>query len=131
MSKQKIRIIIPLIVIAAFVIYTWCSIIFTDYAATWRHYIGLVGFLILVFLFFKSQVAVVIASAIFLLLATFNVLAITATITTSGITIMSISTPPIQLLSLGILILYFILNFNRLIDIYLDYKEGRGLKTKK
>jgi hypothetical protein len=131
MNKQKIRILIPLAIIAAFVIYTWCNIIFSIYVATWRHYIGLIGFFILVFLFFTSQNNATIATGVFLLLATFNGLAITLTINTSGITVMSFSTPPIQLLSLGILILYFILNFDSMVEMSLDYKEAKELKQKK
>jgi hypothetical protein len=129
-NKQKILILIPLAIIGCFVIYTWYNIMFSIYVATWRHYIGLIGYLILVFLFFTNQARATISIGVFLLLATFNALAITLTITTSGVTIMSISTPPVHLLSLCILVLYFILNFYSLVEINLDYKEAKELKRK-
>lgn len=66
------------------------------------------------------------------MLATFNLLAYTPAISTTrfGINIGSVqlATPPVQLLSLGIFVLYFILNLDSLINIYLDYKEARQMK---
>jgi hypothetical protein len=64
------------------------------------------------------------------LLATFNGLAMTAEIGTSWLRIGPIETPPIQLLSLGLFILFFILNFDPLVDIFLDYKEAKQAKMK-
>ncbi len=130
MKKQRIQILTPIIVIACFMIYTWYNILFTEYGATWRHYIGLVFFLLLVFLFFKNYIKAMVATGIFLLLATFNALAITVAITTSSVAFLSMSTPPVQLLSLGIFIIYFILNMDSLIEMYLDYKEAKDLKNK-
>lgn len=67
---------------------------------------------------------------VFLLLATFNALAITPAITTSWLNIGGLTTPPVQLMSLGILVLYAILNMDTLIDIQLDYKEAKEQKAK-
>ena len=100
------------------------------YVATWRHYIGLLLFTSIILLFFKDFKKSVISLGAFLILATFNALAITPAITTSWLTIGGQSTPPVQLLSLGILTLYFILNINTLIDIQLDYKEAKEQKAK-
>lgn len=105
-------------------IYCWGIILTTEILATWRQYIGLLLFFILAFLFLKNIVAAIISTGLYLLLATFNLLAMTPTITVSGIRIGAISTPPVQLISLGLFILYFCLNMDSLIDIYLDYKEA-------
>jgi hypothetical protein len=128
--KQKILILIPLLITAGFFLHGWIIILTTDVLATWRHYLGLVFFLILVFLFFTTKAQVIVTTGLFLLLATFNLLAITPTITTTYIGknfgTITITTPPVQLLSLGIFAVYFILNLDSLINIYLDYKEAKS-----
>ena len=97
----------------------------TEILATWRHYVGLGFFVLLAFLFFRSIPTIVIATGLYLLLATLNVFAITAEITTSWLSIWLISTPPFQPLSFGLFILYLIVNGSTLIDIYLDYKKAK------
>src|SRR5947209_580805 len=126
MNKQKILILISIIIITSFIINSWYNFISTEYLPTWRQNLGLIFYLILIILFFINVRKAIIATGIFLLLATFNVLAITTGITTNGIIIASKSIPRIQLLSFGLFILYFILNLNELINIYLDYKESMG-----
>jgi hypothetical protein len=124
MTKQKKRILIPIIITAAILIYCWTIILTTETLATWRHYLGIILFIPIAFLIFKNNLVVVtLLTGVYLLLATFNLMAITPGISTSWITIGPISTPPIQLISLGIFVLYFFLNMNSLIDIHLDYKE--------
>jgi hypothetical protein len=130
MIAQKKFILIPLVIIFTLIIYRWTIILTTDVLATWRHYLGLVFFILLAFLFFKSVSTIVIATGLYLLLATLDVFAITAAITISWFRIWFISTPPFQLLSFGLFILYLILNGNTLIDIYLGYKETKQIKIK-
>ena len=130
MIRQKKFILISLLLILALLIYCWAIILTTEILATWRHYLGLIFFILLAFLFFKSTTQIAIATGLYLLLATFNIFAITAEISITWFRIWSISTPPFQLLSLGLFILYFILNGNTLIDIYLDYKEANQAKNK-
>ncbi len=129
MTRQKILVLIPLVIVAGLLIYCWTIILLTDTLATWRHYVGLGLFLILIFFYFKSYKLTAIGTGIYLLLATFNVLAMTAEINTSWLRIGPVETPPVQLLSLGLFILFAILNFDLLIDIYLDYKEGKQTKN--
>lgn len=103
----------------------------TESVATWRHYVGLLFFLLISMCFFRNVVITTIATGIYLILATFNLLALTPSIFTFGFRIGPMTTPDIQGLSLGLFILYFILNMDSLIDIYLDYKEDKEkLKTK-
>jgi hypothetical protein len=133
MTRQKTLILIPLVIVAGLLIYCWTTILTTDLLANWRHYTGLILFLVLAFLFFKSITKTIPATGIFLLLATHNLLAFTPRITTysfglnigPGLPLM----PPIQFLSLGLFVFYFILNQNSLINIYLDYKEAKELKA--
>jgi hypothetical protein len=130
MTRQKIFLSIPLVIAAGLLLYSWIIILSTDALATWRHYVGLALFLILTFFYFKSYKLAVVGTGIYFLLATFNVLSMTAKISTSWLRIGPVETPPVQLLSLGLFILFAILNIDTLIDIYLDYKEARQAKAK-
>ncbi|WP_153798897.1 hypothetical protein [Foetidibacter luteolus] len=77
---------------------------------------------------FKRLKAARILLGVYLLLATFNIIAVTAIIRTNSISIGPVSTPPVQLLSLLLLVIYAILNTDCLIEEYLDYKEkNKGL----
>ena len=69
-------------------------------------------------------------TGIFLVVGTFNALAITVDIDTFWMRIGSLTTPPVQLKLFGIFVLYIILNTDSLINIYLDYKEGKSVKPK-
>lgn len=130
MTKKKILFLIPFFLVAGFLLYCWTTILTSDIIATWRHYVGLLLYAAVVVFFVKDFTKAVIGLGIFLLLATFNALAITPAITTSWLNIGGLSTPPVQLLSLGILVLYFILNMDTLIDIQLDYKEAKEKRAK-
>ena len=130
MTNEKKLLLVPLVLTAIFLIYCWTLILTTDILATWKHYTGLILFFVLIFLFFKNLIAATIGLGVYLLLATFNLLAITAEITTSGIRIGSISTPGIQLLSLGLFIIYFWINFNPLVEIHLDHREKKKRNKK-
>jgi cell division protein FtsW (lipid II flippase) len=131
MTRQRFFLYIPLTIVVGLLIYCWTIIISTDVLATWRHYVGLGLFLFLMFFFIQSFKLAAIGTGFYLLLATFNVLSITAETSTSWLRIGPIETPPIQLLSLGIFILFAILNFDSLIDSYLDYKESKQSKLKR
>jgi hypothetical protein len=130
MSKKKISFLIPFFLIAGLLLYCWTKILAGEYLATWRHYVGLLLFVGIALLFFKDFAKSVIGLGVFLLLATFNALAVTPAITTSWLNFGGLSTPPVQLLSLGILALYLVLNMGTLIDIHLDYKEAKAEKAK-
>ena len=131
MTKQKKLLSVPLIVVVGILIYCWTIILTTEILATWRQYLGLALFSAIAFFYFKNLIiTTALSTGIFLLLATFNLLAITPNITTSGIRIGPVSTPPVQLLSLALFILYFWLNLDSLIDIQLDYKEAKTKKLK-
>lgn len=123
--KQKIQILIPLVLLAAMLINCWTVFLTTDLIPTWPHYIGIILYLLTVFVFFRNLRLATFLVGVYLLLATFNLLAFTPEIKTSWFNIGPVSTPPVQLLSLGLFILYFIVNFNAMIEYYLDYKEAK------
>lgn len=126
MNKQKTLALIPLAIVAGLLIYTWSIILFTDIIAVWRHYVGLLLFLPLPYLLFKSFKIGLLATGIYLILGTFNLFSITPSIDTTIFSLkigsMELSTPSLQLLLLGLLILYCIVNFNSFVTIYVDYK---------
>jgi hypothetical protein len=132
MTKQRIQILIPLSIVAGLLIYSWVIILFTVVLATWRNYIGLLLFLPLPYLYFKNLKLAILSTGIILIAGTLNLFTLTPSVQTSsyGVKIVSfeIWTPELQLPALGILVLYFCLNFNSLINIYLDYQERREKK---
>jgi hypothetical protein len=125
-KRQKVLLLIPLGVITGLLIYSWTTFLLTDITATWRHYLALGLFTILVYLYFKSFEQTVIATGIYLLLATFNALSMTPQIMTSWFNIGSIETPHFGTLSLLLLILFLVLNSDALVNMYLDQKEAKA-----
>jgi len=125
MTKNRVFLIVPLLIIIILITNCWFNIITEKVLANWRHYIAFGLFLLLVIFYFINFKLVVIGTGFYLLLATANVLSVTAEIKTSWIRVGPLETPPINLLSFGLLILYLILNTNTLIDIYIDYNEKK------
>ena len=76
-KKQTVLLLIPLGIITCLIIYSWVSFLLTDMTPTWRHYIALGLFAVLVYLYFKGLKKTVIATGLYLLLATLNVLSLT------------------------------------------------------
>ena len=134
MTKKKILLLIPLIIIGVLIAYSWITLLIQEYIPIWRHYIALSLFALLIFLYIKNFTKAVIATGIYLLLGTCNFLSLTAsTIWNSyGVRVGSaeIWTPSFQLVSFGLFILFAILNFGTLADIYFDWKETRQRNTK-
>lgn len=134
MTKKKLLLLIPLLLIAGLILYTWITVLTGDNVLVWRHYTGLVLFVPLIYLFTKSFRKTVLATIIYLILGICNVLTLTPAIiwNSYGIRIGSanIETPPFQILSFGLLVLLCILNFDTIVDIYLDFKEMRQTKMK-
>lgn len=123
--KQKIRVLVPLAVIAAMLVYCWATFLTTDLIASWRHYAGIILYLLTVLVFFRNLRWATFIVGVYLLLATFSLLGFTPAIETSWVSIGPVSTPPVQLFSLGLFVFYFVLNLNAMIEYYLDYKEAK------
>jgi hypothetical protein len=124
-KKLKILLLIPLGIIAGLLIYSWTIFLLTDIIATWRHYLALGLFTILVYLYFRSFEKCVVATGVYLLLATFNALSMTPQIILGWVKIGPIKTPPFGTLSLLLLILFLILNADALVNMRLDQKEAK------
>ena len=135
MRKRNFLLLVPLAIIAGILIYCWILFLFTPVVPTWRHYVALLLFVPLIFLYYKQFSRAVLATGIYLIMGTINLLALLPSITTTsyGMRLGSaeIWTPDFQLLPLGILILYSVLNFGTLINIRLDYLDYKQAKKKK
>lgn len=133
MTKKKVLLIIPLLLIAGLIIHSWVMVLTGDTVLVWRHYTALAFFITLIYLYIKNFRKTLLATVIYLILGICNVLTLTPSIiwNSYGIRIGSanIETPPFQILSFGLLILLGVLNFDTFVDIFLDYKEMRQ-KTK-
>ena len=133
MTKKRKKIIqsFPFLIICGIMLYSWGEFPFTKYIATWRHYLAL-GLVILnaILYFVRFREAIALTGAI-LIIATFNLLSFTTAINTFQLNFLRISTPDMQLSSLLLLILYGFLNFDFLIEWYLDYQEAKDINRHK
>jgi hypothetical protein len=134
MIKQKIALLIPISIVAILIIYTWVYNLTNGLFGLWKHYLTLVLFLPIVYLFFNNYKGAIIATGLYLLLGTFGLLALTPRLTTTSyfvkIVSVEIGTPQIQWWIFGLLILFLILNFEPLVNLYLDFKEKKESKSK-
>lgn len=89
-------------------------------------------FLPLPYLYIKNLKDGILSTGVFLILGTLNFFTILPYVETTsyGITIASakLMIPPLQLTSLGILVFYVIVNYNSLINYFLDYQEWKQKK---
>jgi hypothetical protein len=130
-KKRKILIFIVLGIIGILLIYTWFTFIFTNARATFNHYLGLLLFVPLIYICYVKKITLlVILTGLYLILGTINIISFLPFISSSsfGISIGSfpIQTPGLNGYSLTLLILYSILNFDTLTDLYLDYKQSKS-----
>ena len=130
MKKQNIIQILPIVICSIVLIWTWTLVINGSVLAVMKHWLGLACFIInIVCYLFQFKIGLVF-TAIFLLLATFNLVAIFPDVVSSSVFIRlgkkELETPSIQGRSLLLLLLYMIVNGNYFIQLYI----GRKMKNK-
>jgi hypothetical protein len=132
MSKEKKLHLSILIIIGGILLYCWSIILFTEIEATWRHYLAIILFIPLLILFKRDFKKDVLFTGVYLILGTCNLLTLTPSVTSNsyGVRIGSVEvwTPTFQLYSFLILILFFMINFNTLVNYYLDYQDSKKVK---
>jgi hypothetical protein len=135
MSKEKKLHLSILIIIGGILLYCWSVILFTEIEATWRHYLAVLLFIPLLILFKKDFKKTVLFTGVFLILGTCNLLTLTPSVTSNsyGVRIGSVEvwTPTFQLYSFLLLILFFLVNFNTLVNYYFDYQDEKKEKLNK
>lgn len=128
-KRQKLFSLLPFIVLCVVILYTCVEIIATDYAASLRHYLAMAIMFCNGVLYFTKYRLAIIFTGIILILATFDMLAFFSVVKTYywsvNIADKSISTPGIQLVPLIVLVVYCLINFNLLIDCYIDYMDTK------
>lgn len=115
----------PFLILAAIALYNLFEFVFMDYVTGWRHRLAFGLLAVNACLYFYRFRPAIVATGIILLLATFNLLSFYTETTVSAITVGGISTPGVQLSMLFLLILYVVLEFDLLVNWYLDFKEGK------
>jgi len=117
-----------LVIIAYFLIDGWIIIFEENYEARWQNFTGLIFFLPLPILLFWNYRAAVLGTGIYLLLGLCRALSLTADLSTGSVTIAGLTISGFNWLSLGLLVIYFVLHVNVLIDMQLDYKESKAIR---
>lgn len=123
--KFKIFRSTPFIILFSVVLNTWILFLSTDYVASWRHYLLLALLLTNSVLYFTRFKQALLLTGIILILCTFYLLPPFITLESSFIKIGPVFVPWIEYWSFLILIIYFVINFNLLIEFYLDFKEKK------
>lgn len=131
-KKGKILFFIPLSLVAITLLYSWIIFIVKDYVAVFSHYLGLLLFFPTIYFLFKGKTfkKTIVLFAIYLIVATVNLLTFLPFVITSSLEIsigsFNIWAPGINGFALILLIFHYILNLGTLIEIHLDYKEAKG-----
>jgi hypothetical protein len=119
---KKLLTLIPFLILIGISIYAIIEFISTPYVATWQHYLAFCLTGINGILYFVRFRPAVLATGIILVLGTINLLSFFPETVTSGLRFGSFETPRIQLSMLGLLVLYIFLEFDLLVNWYLDLK---------
>lgn len=126
-NKMKKRILLGITILIAlgFVITGWINLFRNEATAQWQHFVTIVFLLIIIYFYFTNFTKTVILTGVFFLAGTFGLLSMTAGISTFYFRIGPIQSPPLNGLSIGLLLLYLILNLDTIIDMKLDYEEKK------
>jgi hypothetical protein len=125
MKKQKVRILIPLIITGLALIYCWVALLVNNYIPSWKHYSAIFLFAILIIFLVRGLSKILFPLGIYLLLASLHVISLSYNKATFFFGLDNPYNPHFQLMSIGILIVYFILNLDGLIDMQLDREERK------
>jgi hypothetical protein len=123
MKSYRLYILMPFVAIAICLLYSWGKLFIEGYSPNWRHYLSVLMFVPVVYFVLKSDRHALLAIGVFLMLGVFHLLTFTYDLRTVTFGVGFVSLPPIEPLPFGILLLFLIFNFYRLVDIYLDYKK--------
>lgn len=132
MRKRRIQFLIPVIIIIGLLLYTWYCVLVESYIIQIRQYLGLILFIPVLYCWYKDKTLAkpIVATGIYLVLATVNILSYLPYYETSSYTLtigsIELYTPGLSASGLILLILYAILNTGNLMEIHLDYKESKG-----
>lgn len=130
-QARKFRFYLPFALVSAMLLITWIVFLTKSLIPQWQHYIGLILFTPILYytLIDKTLKKPLILIGVYLILGTVNILAFLPFILTNGLTIGSGENElhiGLNGIAALLLIVYGILNFDTLANMYLDYKESKG-----
>lgn len=128
MSKKKILLAIPLAIICGILVYSFILILRTNIIPVLQYYLAAGLFIGLICLFFTSFSKTVIATCIYLFLASINIIYLFPYRNESWFSILGFEMPHFQVTSFGIFILFCILNFDTVVNMYLDHKQKKQIR---
>lgn len=125
MRNQKVRILIPFILTSLVLFYCWSTLLVNNYIPDWKHYSALFLFAILILLSVRSFYKVLVPLGVFLILASLNIISLSYNKATFFFGPDNSFNLHFQLMSIGIFIVYIVLNLDGLIDLQLDREERK------
>ena len=105
--------------------YTWFILLSDELYPLWQHWLALIGIMIVLFVNYRKDRPGILTTAVYLLLGIFCLFALLPSLTRSSIRIGPLPIPLGQLIAWPFLIVHVWINFNPLIDYYLDWKENK------
>ena len=122
MIKYRIRLALPLLLIAGMLAHGWWNLIASAQSPGWKHYLGLSLFIVILIAYALDYGKSVVYTLIFLLLGTFDLLSFRAEaappINFTQNADNEMSAPPVNIVCLALLVLTFILNMDVLIKMF-------------
>ena len=131
MRKKRILLLVPIVLIACSIMYSWYVLLSEAYIPHWKHYMALAALLPVLYFYFRKDDfnPALIATGLYLILGIISVLSLEPGVQTSSFSIhigITISTPSINWYSFLLFIVYIACNFDNLVNMYYDYKESKG-----
>ncbi|BAV07769.1 hypothetical protein SAMN05421788_103119 [Filimonas lacunae] len=130
MNKKTLFRYIPFVIIVIIHLYAWVVIATTDKEPAIGQWAALLLIGVNLLLYIKKMAYGLLATAIILVLSSLSIIEIYAHTITGSFFVrigqLELATPHIQWRSVGLLVLYCILNFNYWIELYADYKYGEN-----
>jgi len=130
-TTKRLLQFIPFIIAIGTIVRCWIEILTSNLIAQWQHYSAIALVAITIYFALKSATYSAISVGLFLLLGTMNAFSMTSTIESFQLRIAGLMTPPLNGLSLGLLLLHLVMNSAVLINLYLDKRERQFAKNYK
>lgn len=131
-TKRKIFFFVPFAIVACYLLYSWYIIFIESITPHFTNDLGVILFVPVVYFLFKDKTFVkpLVTLGIYLLLASFklaNIFPYTHIYqVTLGFFGLKFPFPDMSGTAFLIFVLYGVINFGSLVNIYLDYKESKG-----
>jgi hypothetical protein len=128
MKNRKVRILIPFVLTSIALIYCWVTLLVNSYIPDWKHYSALFLFAILTIFLVRDFYKMLVPLGIYLLLASVHIISLSYNKATFFFGPDNPYNPHFQLMSVGIFIVYLVLNLDGLIDMQLDREERKSTR---